>query len=99
MCGGASSDIIAILGMDELSEEDKTTVYRARKVQKFLSQPFTVAQQFTGAEGKYVTKDETVRGFKEILEGKYDHLPEDAFYLVGNIDDVIAKAHKLGAQV
>ncbi len=92
-------DIIAILGMDELSEEDKTTVYRARKVQKFLSQPFTVAQQFTGAEGKYVTKDETVRGFKEILEGKYDHLPEDAFYLVGNIDDVIAKAHKLGAQV
>ncbi len=92
-------DIIAILGMDELSEEDKTTVGRARRIQKFLSQPFTVAQQFTGAEGKYVTKAETVQGFREILEGKYDHLPEDAFYLVGNIDDVLAKAKKLGVQV
>ncbi len=92
-------DIIAILGMDELSEEDKTTVYRARKIQKFLSQPFTVAQQFTGAEGKFVTKEETVRGFREILEGKYDNLPEDAFYLVGNIDDVLAKARKLGVTV
>ncbi len=92
-------DIIAILGMDELSEEDKTTVYRARRIQKFLSQPFTVAQQFTGAEGKFVTKEETVQGFKELLDGKYDHLPEDAFYLVGNIDDVIAKARKLGVTV
>ncbi|MSP56098.1 MAG: F0F1 ATP synthase subunit beta [Myxococcales bacterium] len=92
-------DIIAILGMDELSEEDKTTVYRARKIQKFLSQPFTVAQQFTGAEGKFVSKADTVQGFREILEGKYDALPEDAFYLVGNIDDVIAKARKLGASV
>jgi F-type H+-transporting ATPase subunit beta len=88
-------DIIAILGMDELSAEDKLTVERARKIQRFLSQPFFVAQQFTGAEGKYVTKEETVRGFKEILEGKHDGLPEQAFYLVGNIDEAIAKGRKL----
>ena len=88
-------DIIAILGMDELSDEDKITVARARKIQRFLSQPFFVAQQFTGMEGKYVTKDESVRGFKEILDGKHDNLPEQAFYLVGNIDEAIAKAKKL----
>jgi F-type H+-transporting ATPase subunit beta len=88
-------DIIAILGMDELSAEDKLTVERARKIQRFLSQPFFVAKQFTGAEGQYVTKDESVRGFKEILDGKHDALPEQAFYLVGNIDQAIAKARKL----
>jgi len=88
-------DIIAILGMDELSDEDKLTVARARKIQRFLSQPFFVAKQFTGADGKYVTKEESVRGFKEILEGKHDNLPEQAFYLVGNIDEAIAKGRKL----
>jgi F-type H+-transporting ATPase subunit beta len=77
-------DIIAILGMDELSEEDKMTVARARKIQKFLSQPFHVAEQFTGAPGKYVKLKDTVRSFKEIVEGKYDHLPEQAFYMVGD---------------
>jgi F-type H+-transporting ATPase subunit beta len=85
-------DIIAILGIDELSEEDKLTVTRARKIQRFLSQPFFVAAQFTGLEGKYVTIAETIRGFKEIVEGKHDGLPEQAFYLVGTIDDAIAKA-------
>jgi F-type H+-transporting ATPase subunit beta len=88
-------DIIAILGIDELSEEDKQTVARARKIQRFLSQPFFVAAQFTGLEGKYVTIDETIRGFKEIVEGKHDGLPEQAFYLVGTIDDAIAKAKTL----
>ena len=88
-------DIIAILGMDELSDEDKLTVARARKIQRFLAQPFFVAKQFTGADGKYVTKEESVRGFKEILEGKHDNLPEQAFYLVGNIDEAIAKGRKL----
>jgi F-type H+-transporting ATPase subunit beta len=87
-------DIIAILGIDELSEEDKLAVSRARKIQRFLSQPFFVAAQFTGLEGKYVTIQETIRGFKEIAEGKHDALPEQAFYLVGTIDDVIAKAKK-----
>ncbi|MDQ5952698.1 MAG: F-type H+/Na+-transporting ATPase subunit beta, partial [Patescibacteria group bacterium] len=82
-------DIIAILGMDELSEEDKRTVARARKIQKFLSQPFNVAQQFTGAPGKYVPLAETVRGFKEILEGKHDDKPEQAFYMKGGIDEVV----------
>lgn len=82
-------DIIAILGMDELSEEDKRTVARARKIQKFLSQPFNVAQQFTGAPGKYVPLSETVRGFKEILEGKHDDKPEQAFYMKGGIDEVV----------
>ncbi|WP_418453932.1 F0F1 ATP synthase subunit beta [Allofournierella sp.] len=87
-------DIIAIMGMDELSEEDKITVNRARKIQRFLSQPFTVAEQFTGMEGKYVPLKETVRGFKEILEGKHDELPESAFLFAGTIDEVVAKAKK-----
>ncbi|MEG0692148.1 MAG: F0F1 ATP synthase subunit beta, partial [Oscillospiraceae bacterium] len=89
-------DIIAILGMDELSDEDKTTVARARRIQNFLSQPFTVAEQFTGIPGKYVPLAETVRGFKEIIEGKHDNLPESAFLFVGSIDEVIEKA-KVGA--
>jgi len=88
-------DIIAILGMDELSEEDKLTVSRARKIQRFLSQPFFVAAQFTGTEGKFVTVADTVRGFKEILDGKHDDLPEQAFYMVGGIDEVVEKAKKL----
>ncbi len=88
-------DIIAILGMDELSEEDKLTVNRARRIQRFLSQPFFVAEVFTGTKGKYVTLEKTVSGFKEILEGKYDHLPEQAFYMVGDIDEVKEKAEKL----
>lgn len=88
-------DIIAILGMDELSEEDKTVVGRARRVQKFLSQPFFVAEQFTGAPGKYVLIEDTVRSFKEILEGKHDGLPEQAFYMVGTIEEAIEKAKNL----
>ena len=84
-------DIIAIMGMDELSEEDKLTVNRARKVQRFLSQPFSVAEQFTGFEGKYVPLKETVRGFKEIIEGKHDQIPESCFLFAGTIDDVVAK--------
>lgn len=87
-------DIIAILGMDELSEEDKLTVSRARKVQRFLSQPFSVAEQFTGMAGKYVPLKETVRGFKEIIEGKHDDIPESAFLFVGSIDEAIEKAKK-----
>lgn len=87
-------DIIAIMGMDELSEEDKITVNRARKIQRFLSQPFTVAEQFTGMQGKYVPLKETIRGFKEILEGKHDALPESAFLFAGSIDEVVAKAKK-----
>ena len=90
-------DIIAILGMDELSEEDKLTVDRARKIERFLSQPFFVAEVFTGSPGKYVSLDENITGFKGILEGKYDHLPEAAFYMVGNIDEALAKAEKLKA--
>ena len=85
-------DIIAILGMDELSDEDKLIVARARKIQRFLSQPFTVAEQFTGFQGKYVPVKETIRGFKEILEGKHDDLPESAFLFVGSIDEAVAKA-------
>src|SRR5690625_3341377 len=92
-------DIIAILGMDELSDEDKLTVSRARRIQFFLSQNFHVAEQFTGQPGSYVPVQETVRGFKEILEGKYDHLPEDAFRLVGSIEDVLEKARQQGAEV
>ena len=88
-------DIIAILGIDELSEEDKLAVSRARKIQRFLSQPFFVASQFTGLEGKYVSIEETIRGFKEIAEGKHDGLSEQAFYLVGTIDEAIAKAKTL----
>ena len=87
-------DIIAIMGMDELSEEDKITVNRARKIQRFLSQPFTVAEQFTGMEGRYVPLKETVRGFKEILEGKHDDLPESAFLFKGTIDEVVAAVKK-----
>ena len=85
-------DIIAIMGMDELSDEDKLTVARARKIQRFLSQPFTVAEQFTGMQGKYVPLKETIRGFKEIMEGKHDDIPESAFLFAGTIDDVVAKA-------
>lgn len=88
-------DIIAILGVDELSDEDKKVVARARRVQRFLSQPFTVAEQFIGMKGKYVTVKETVRGFKEILEGKYDDIPESAFLFVGNIEEVVEKAKTL----
>jgi F-type H+/Na+-transporting ATPase subunit beta len=91
-------DIIAILGMDELSEDDKLVVARARKIQRFLSQPFHVAEAFTGSPGKYVKLKDTVRSFKDILEGKYDDLPEQAFYMVGPIEEVIAKAEKLGVK-
>ena len=90
-------DIIAILGMDELSEDDKVTVARARRIQRFLSQPFFVAEAFTGTPGKFVKREDTVRSFKEILEGKHDELPEQAFYLVGNIAEMKAKAEKLVA--
>ncbi|MCX7832564.1 MAG: F0F1 ATP synthase subunit beta [Actinobacteria bacterium] len=88
-------DIIAILGMEELSEEDKVIVNRARRIQKFLSQPFHVAEQFTGRAGVYVPLKETIRSFKEIVEGKWDHLPEDAFYMVGTIDDAVKKAEEM----
>jgi len=88
-------DIIAILGMDELSDEDKQVVARARKIQKFLSQPFFVAEQFTGTPGKYVPMAESVKGFKAILEGEYDHIPEQAFYMVGNIEEVVENAKKI----
>ncbi len=91
-------DIIAILGMEELSDEDKLTVNRARKIQKFLSQPFSVAETFTGVPGKYVPLKETIRGFKAIVEGKMDEYPENAFFNVGTLDDVIAKAEKEGYQ-
>jgi len=85
-------DIIAILGIDELSEEDKLTVTRARKIQRFLSQPFFVGEQFTGLKGKYVTVADTIRGFKEIVEGKHDALPEQAFFMVGTIEEAVEKA-------
>jgi F-type H+-transporting ATPase subunit beta len=91
-------DIIAILGMEELSDEDKLTVSRARKMQRFLSQPFFVAENFTGTPGKYVPLKETIRGFKEIMDGKHDDLPEQAFYMVGNIDEVVEKGKKLQAK-
>jgi F-type H+-transporting ATPase subunit beta len=90
-------DIIAILGMDELSDEDKRTVYRARKIQRFLSQPFTVAEKFTGTPGVYVPLSETIRGFSEILDGSLDDVPEAAFFNVGTIDDVRKKAELLKA--
>jgi F-type H+-transporting ATPase subunit beta len=90
-------DIIAILGMDELSEEDKLVVARARKIQRFLSQPFFVAEAFTGSPGKYVELKDTIKGFQEIVAGKHDHLPEQAFYMVGSIEEVIEKAAKLAA--
>jgi F-type H+-transporting ATPase subunit beta len=88
-------DIIAILGMDELSEEDKLTVSRARKLERFFSQPFHVAEQFTGNPGKYVQVEDTVRGFREIIEGKHDDVPEQAFFMAGPIEDVLANAEKL----
>ncbi|MGM9646113.1 MAG: F0F1 ATP synthase subunit beta, partial [Eubacteriales bacterium] len=88
-------DIIAILGMDELSDEDKQTVYRARKIQRFLSQPFSVAEKFTGIPGVYVPLSETIRGFKAIVNGEMDDYPESAFFNVGTIDDVIRKAEKV----
>ncbi|MCF7822350.1 MAG: F0F1 ATP synthase subunit beta [Mariprofundaceae bacterium] len=91
-------DIIAILGMDELSDEDKLTVSRARKIQRFLSQPFHVAEVFTGSPGVYAKKDETIKGFKGILAGEYDHLPEQAFYMVGDISEAVAKAEKMAAK-
>jgi F-type H+-transporting ATPase subunit beta len=90
-------DIIAILGMDELSEDDKVVVARARKIQRFLSQPFHVAEQFTGNPGVYVKLADTIRGFKGIVEGKYDDLPEQAFYMVGTIEQAVEKAKKLAA--
>jgi F-type H+-transporting ATPase subunit beta len=88
-------DIIAILGIDELSEDDKLTVSRARKIQRFLSQPFFVAEQFTGLPGKYVPIADTVKGFKEIVDGRHDGIPEQAFYMVGTIEEVLAKAEKM----
>ena len=94
----ALQDIIAILGMDELSEDDKVTVSRARKIEKFFGQPMVTAEQFTGIKGVYVPLKETVRSFREILDGKHDDLPEQAFYMVGGIDDVIEKAQRLRAQ-
>merc|ERR1712149_67734 len=91
-------DIIAILGMDELSEEDKLKVARARKIERFLSQPFQVAEVFTNNPGKLVPIDQTISGFKAILAGKYDHLPEVAFYMVGNVEEVVAKAERLASE-
>jgi F-type H+-transporting ATPase subunit beta len=91
-------DIIAILGIDELSEDDKLIVARARKVERFFSQPFFVAEQFTGISGRYVTLAETVRGFREILDGKHDDLPEQAFMMVGGIEEAVEKAQKLAGE-
>jgi F-type H+-transporting ATPase subunit beta len=91
-------DIIAILGMDELSEEDKLAVARARKIQRFLSQPFDVAQVFTGRPGVQIKLEDTIKGFKGIVEGQYDHLPEQAFYMVGNIETAVEKAKQLAAE-
>jgi F-type H+-transporting ATPase subunit beta len=91
-------DIIAILGMDELSEEDRLTVSRARKVERFLSQPFHVAEVFTGAPGVFVELADTIKGFKAVCAGEYDHLPEPAFYMVGTIEQAVEKAKKLAAE-
>jgi F-type H+-transporting ATPase subunit beta len=91
-------DIIAILGIEELSEEDRLSVARARRIQRFLSQPMFVTEVFTGRPGKYVSIEETVRGFAEILEGKYDDLPEQAFYMVGGIEEVVEAAKSMGAE-
>ncbi|MCA9753643.1 MAG: F0F1 ATP synthase subunit beta, partial [Gemmatimonadetes bacterium] len=91
-------DIIAILGMDELSEDDKLVVQRARKIERFLSQPFHVAEQFTGFEGKYVKLEDTIRSFKGVVDGEFDHLPEQAFMYVGTIEEAVAKAEKLQAK-
>ena len=89
-------DFIAILGMEELSEDDKILVGRARRLQRFLSQPFFVIRQFTGTKGKYVPLKETIRAFKEVVEGKHDNLPEQAFYMVGGIEEVVEKAKQMG---
>ncbi len=94
----ALQDIIAILGMDELSEEDKLTVARARKIERFLSQPFHVAEVFTGSPGKLVDLQDTIKGFKGLIEGKYDYLPEAAFYMVGTIEEAVEKGKKLAAE-
>jgi F-type H+-transporting ATPase subunit beta len=91
-------DIIAILGIDELSDDDKLIVSRARKMQRFFSQPFHVAEQFTGREGKYVKLEDTIKGFKEVCDGKHDDLPEQAFYMVGTIDEAIEKGKELAAE-
>jgi len=88
-------DVIAILGMEELSERDQKTVIRARRIQRFLSQPFFSAEEFTGNPGKFVPLEETIRGFKEILEGRHDSIPEQAFYMVGTIDDAMEKAKQI----
>ena len=90
-------DIIAILGMDELSEEDKILVGRARRVQRFLSQPFFVASQFTGREGKYVKLEDTIASFERVVAGEFDHLPEQAFYMVGDVEDVVEQAKQMAA--
>ena len=94
----ALQDIIAILGMDELSEEDKIAVARARKIERFLSQPFFVAEVFTGSPGKLVSLEDTIKGFKGLCDGAYDHLPESAFYMVGSIEEAMEKAQKLAAE-
>ena len=91
-------DIIAILGIEELSDDDRQTVARARKIQRYLTQPMFVAEVFTGQEGRYVSVADTVRGFKEILEGTHDDLPEQAFYMVGNIEEAVEKAEKMQAE-
>jgi F-type H+-transporting ATPase subunit beta len=91
-------DIIAILGLDELSDEDKLIVSRARKIQKFFSQPFHVAEQFTGLAGKYVKLEDTVKGFREIVDGKYDDLPEQAFLMVGTIEEAVARGEEIAKQ-
>jgi F-type H+-transporting ATPase subunit beta len=94
----ALQDIIAILGMDELSEDDKLAVARARKIERFLSQPFFVAEVFTGSPGKLVALEDTIKGFKGLCDGAYDHLPESAFYMVGSIEEAIEKAQRLAAE-
>jgi F-type H+-transporting ATPase subunit beta len=91
-------DIIAILGMDELSEEDRLTVARARKIQRFLSQPFFVAEVFTGTPGVFVNLEDTIKGFRGIVAGEYDEMPESAFYMVGTIDEAVEKARKMAAE-
>jgi F-type H+/Na+-transporting ATPase subunit beta len=91
-------DIIAILGIDELSDEDKVTVARARRIQRFLSQPNFVAEQFTGQPGRYVRLEDTIKGFREVIEGKHDDLPEQAFYMVGTIDEAVEKARQLSGE-
>jgi len=91
-------DIIAILGMDELSEDDKLTVSRARKIQRFFSQPFFVAEEFTGSKGKYVKLEDTIKGFQELVEGKHDDVPEQAFYMVGTIEEALEKAERMRAE-